>query len=375
MKKPQNLLRNIQYHHNEISICGFSGSGKTTLLEKLIATFSKKYAVGYAKSDAHHFHMDHKKKDTSIAWEAGAKAVHIFDSKHNACIKQGNMDMAHKRTVFENCDFVLVEGQKYSSISKLVMLGGKDDIIPLVKNGEITNVIAFIGKGDRPNIPLECPYFDRNNIHEISKHISDFFAKKSAQKINGLVLTGGQSSRMKTDKAMLSLQGKTQLQRTAELLKPFCDQVFISTRPEQRDKKETSNFPIIEDRFLQFGPLSGILSAQMHTPESAWLVTACDLPFLNSNALEMLIKKRNSFKLATTYKSSSDGMPEPLCAIYEPRSFMRFMQFIAIGYSCPRKMLLNSSVEIITAQKKNALMNMNYPEDLAIAKKQIADNQ
>ena len=50
----------------------------------------------------------------------------------------------------------------------------------------------------------------------------------------------------------------------------------------------------------------------------AWLVLACDLPFLDRATLQHLIAQRASARLATAYRSSSDGQPEPLCAIFEP---------------------------------------------------------
>jgi molybdopterin-guanine dinucleotide biosynthesis protein A len=45
------------------------------------------------------------------------------------------------------------------------------------------------------------------------------------------------------------------------------------------------------------------------------------------------------------------------------------LQFLAQGYSCPRKALINSPVELLDAVKPDALMNVNHPEELAQAKK------
>jgi molybdenum cofactor guanylyltransferase len=47
-------------------------------------------------------------------------------------------------------------------------------------------------------------------------------------------------------------------------------------------------------------------------------VLACDLPFLTDAALAQLLEERDPTALATAYRSAHDGLPEPLCAIWEP---------------------------------------------------------
>src|SRR5690606_27984865 len=128
---------------------------------------------------------------------------------------------------------------------------------------------------------------------------------------------------------------------------PFCDDVYISVRAEQSGGGVYDQYPRLEDIFVGFGPLGGILSAQMAQPEAAWVVLACDLPNLAVNTIEQLITERNPFKLATAFVSERDGLPEPLCAIYEPKSLQRLLAFLALGYRCPRKVLINSDTQLL----------------------------
>ncbi len=107
---------------------------------------------------------------------------------------------------------------------------------------------------------------------------------------------------MKRDKALLTYKGNTQVENCIELLTKPCDKVFISKRPDQNLCKTIESFPVIEDRFLEFGPLGGILSAMVTIPNVSWLVLACDLPFLTSEVLLHLIRERNPFKMASLYK-------------------------------------------------------------------------
>jgi len=92
-------------------------------------------------------------------------------------------------------------------------------------------------------------------------------------------------------------------------------------------------------------------------------VMGCDLPLVNQEAIETLCEQRNEHKYASTFISASDGMPEPLLSIYEPKSLARFFQYLAMNRNCPRKILLNSPVELISQGENNWLDNINTPED------------
>ncbi len=180
----------------------------------------------------------------------------------------------------------------------------------------------------------------------------------------GLVLAGGRSRRMNADKAALVVDGISQLERSVNLLKRVCDEVFVSARDEQRDDPLRSRYPLIIDRCDDAGPLAGILSAQMEYPDNAWLVVACDLPLLDEESLRFLIHNRDTTKFATAYRSSTDDLPEPLCAIYEPHSHVGLMESLEQNRFCPRKILINNDAMLLEQPYAEALDNINTPEDL-----------
>src|SRR3989338_11195 len=136
----------------------------------------------------------------------------------------------------------------------------------------------------------------------------------------GLVLAGGRSLRMKRDKSLLQYHGKSQVEYCFELLSGHCQEVYLSNREEQSSLKEHRKLPQIHDKFIDIGPLGGILSAMLHKPDTAWLVLACDLPFIDHSLLAHLVAGRARDKYATAYTSAyHPEEPEPLCAIYEPK--------------------------------------------------------
>ena len=189
--------------------------------------------------------------------------------------------------------------------------------------------------------------------------------KSVVKKLYGLVLVGGKSTRMKTDKAFLEFHGKIQSVYCYELLSEYCEKVFMSNRKDQREDTGQKGFPQIHDQepFLGIGPLGGILSAMTTYPDVSWIVLACDLPFVTEKTIHWLIDNRDPAKQATAYQSTHDGLPEPLCAIYESHALKDLLAYFQNQKTCPRKFLINSNVELLKQTDTISLDNINNPEE------------
>jgi molybdopterin-guanine dinucleotide biosynthesis protein A len=176
----------------------------------------------------------------------------------------------------------------------------------------------------------------------------------------GLVLAGGRSTRMQRDKAAIEYQaGETQLDAAVKLLAPRVERVFVSVRAEQSGERARAGYAQVVDRGDVEGPIAGISAALAEHPQVAWLVLACDLPFLDAATLDKLIAARNTASDATAFRSSHDGLPEPLCAIYEPRARAAIAAHIAGGRNCPRKFLINAGTSLLDQPNPRALDNVN----------------
>ena len=192
-------------------------------------------------------------------------------------------------------------------------------------------------------------------------------APTSTPPIYALVLAGGRSTRMQRDKASLAYHGRTQLEWAVSFLEPHVKRVFVSVRPDQVDDPIRARFDQIVDTQENLGPIAGIVAAQAKYPNVAWLVLACDLPFLDDSTLETLIAARQPKRLATAFRSSHDVLPEPLCAIYEPASREPILAHVASGKNCPRKFLINSDVHLLDEPNPHALDNVNTPDEYGSA--------
>jgi molybdopterin-guanine dinucleotide biosynthesis protein A len=185
--------------------------------------------------------------------------------------------------------------------------------------------------------------------------------------VYGLILAGGSSSRMQRDKATLLYGGKSQLDRTFELAARHVAAVFVSVRASQTDDPARARRPMIVDTVAGDGPIVGIRSALTAYPQVAWLVLACDLPFLSDAALAQLLRERDAVGLATAYRSVHDGLPEPLCAIWEPAAGPALASYQEAGGRCPRKFLIRHAARLLEPVDRRALDNVNTPEEYAEA--------
>ncbi len=195
-------------------------------------------------------------------------------------------------------------------------------------------------------------------------------------KLVGVVLAGGHSKRMGRDKAVMVYpqHARPQWEVVADLLADFCDAVYVSIREDQvLPGVEQSTHRVLRDEGTSSGPLSGILTAMTRHPEHAVLAAACDLPLLGENTITELIAARGT-KEAVAYRSSHDGLPEPLCAVYEAEFLPVLRAYHEAGRACPRKILIEESerVELLELGNPSALDNANTPEDFARITQQTA---
>lgn len=181
----------------------------------------------------------------------------------------------------------------------------------------------------------------------------------SKDKLYGLVLSGGKSTRMGEDKGLITYHNLPQREHLYHLLNEVCDKTFLSIRQDQESEISNSFETIIDNDEFR-GPYNGLLSAHKAHPEAAWLVLACDLPLMDKKALQELIAARNSDKIASAFADLDNPLPEPLCAIWEPEALEQSVAYLEAGNgSCPRKFLINAEVNLVFPKHKEVLLNAN----------------
>jgi molybdopterin-guanine dinucleotide biosynthesis protein A len=109
--------------------------------------------------------------------------------------------------------------------------------------------------------------------------------------------------------------------------------------------------------------MEGFYQHFVRFPNSAWLTVACDLPYLSQSSIEYLVSNRDRRKLATCFHNPATEFPEPLITIWEPRAYPVMLEFLSMGYSCPRKVLINSDIHQLELKDVREIKNVNTPEE------------
>ena len=229
------------------------------------------------------------------------------------------------------------------------------------RKDNLNNVIALIGLEGviiPDYIKALIPGYSQLPLFLINNKQIPVYADSNTKKyllLNGLILGGGYSKRMGTDKILLDYHGESQYHYLTKLMGSKCKEVFVSCREKQNFK--FSN--MIIDSFKDLGAYGGILSAFRFNPNSAWLTIACDIPLLNEDTVAFLIENRDPSKLATCFYNSKTKFPEPLITIWEPKAYPVLLNFLSLGYSCARKVLINSEIKLIKLNDQKLLINAN----------------
>lgn len=138
------------------------------------------------------------------------------------------------------------------------------------------------------------------------------------EKLLGVVLCGGQSRRMGSDKGLLIKDAKPWAVHTADKLKNLALQVVVSINETQQEayQKIFPNTPLIVDHLPIDGPLDGLLSIHRNFPEKDILLMACDLIDMSSDTIKTLISSYQENPSFEYYVYQEEGFTQPFCAIY-----------------------------------------------------------
>ncbi|MBD5781687.1 molybdenum cofactor guanylyltransferase [Pelagicoccus sp. NFK12] len=199
------------------------------------------------------------------------------------------------------------------------------------------------------------------------------------REILGVVMCGGASARMGRDKASLEVRpGEEQLERQLRLLALYCGKLAASVGPSDRSQRvlPTGVEAILDVEGLG-GPMAGIVAALRFARGIPVLALACDMPFLDASHLFQLVNRRDPEALATAFVAC-DGMPDPMCAIYEPRCLPELESLGGAGKSSLRRFLQDRRVERVEVENPQFLASVNDPRELEEARRRLgglADSQ
>lgn len=348
-----------QWGRTEVAIMGAPCGEIKKLVAELTNSLTSQLQIAYVDAD----HNAPEGNDWS-ALNYGANAQ-LTDKISHYSIELANS----KPNYFNEADLVIVNGNHFKAQAQIAWIHPKKSLEKKLE--KLNNVGLVILDDNETAIPdyladhLTGQNFivlKKSELHSIKDYLLSMTAADKPA-LNGLVLIGGKSTRMNKDKSKLVYHNDLpQHEHLTNLLSAYCEKVFVSVRDETQAAEYNND--IITDKFINLGPYGGILSALQYNPNAAWLVVAVDLPYLDETTISNLVTNRNTSKAATCFIDPQNEFPEPLITIWEPRAYPILLEFLSKGYSCPRKALINSDVEVILERDVKALTNVNTPEEL-----------
>ena len=176
------------------------------------------------------------------------------------------------------------------------------------------------------------------------------------EKITGIILAGGKSTRMGSNKAFLKLGGKTLLNRSIEIIEDICDQVIISSNIPIESK-----YQVVKDEINEIGPLGGMISSLRFSNNSQNVVISCDLPFITSEVINTMIKEH---KTLITVPTIDNKNIEPLCAVYNKEILLHLEKEANNGSYKLHSIIKGLPHKIIDfSDKYDLFLNINNQDD------------
>jgi molybdopterin-guanine dinucleotide biosynthesis protein A len=196
--------------------------------------------------------------------------------------------------------------------------------------------------------------------------------KTNLAKPIGLILCGGKSERMTSDKAFIDYHGMPQWQYVHQLLQPFCEEVYLSLNAHQASEWSLpSNIHITIDKepFTNHGPMTALLSALELVKGRPLFIVACDYPLLEKTHLRQLLDARTTNSEITCF--SIGGLPEPLISIFETAALKNLTSFFANGSDSIFKFIEQCNSTYIEVEDSAFLKNVNSEADMELMKKKL----
>ncbi|MFG6118392.1 MULTISPECIES: molybdenum cofactor guanylyltransferase [Thalassobacillus] len=181
----------------------------------------------------------------------------------------------------------------------------------------------------------------------------------------GVLLAGGQSSRMGTDKALLELGGFKTIQWVDEKLSMVTDQRAIITN--QKERFAFVDIPSYPDVFKGEGPMAGLHAAIHYLPSDYYLLSACDTPFLSPAVYEVLKQQVVGHDIAIPV---FNGKFHPMSGVYSVEVYKKAGELLNQGKRSMKALFNETDTVFVdqfpsidTVELERHFFNMNDPKD------------
>ena len=179
--------------------------------------------------------------------------------------------------------------------------------------------------------------------------------------ITGIVLAGGKSSRMGSDKGLLTINDKTFVEHVIVAMKPLVDKIIIVSNNKDYDQ---FGYRRVDDSIKDSGPLAALYSGLKHSETEFNLVLSCDIPMIKTEILKKLVDTDLENYEVVQIESNTKTMP--LIAMYKKQCMHKCLELLQQGERRLRVAVneLKTKTIIIDAEFDQFVKNVNTKEDL-----------
>jgi molybdopterin-guanine dinucleotide biosynthesis protein A len=149
------------------------------------------------------------------------------------------------------------------------------------------------------------------------------------EKATAIIMAGGKSTRMGTDKSMLPIEGRPIIKGICERLSTCFEQILISA--DNKDKFEFLGCEVVPDKIPGQGPLMGIASALEASSNELNFIVACDIPRMELRRVRRIIFEAATEEHDIVVPVALDGQYEPLFAVYRKSALRAVNKVLASG--------------------------------------------
>ena len=184
----------------------------------------------------------------------------------------------------------------------------------------------------------------------------------SLERCGAVILCGGQSRRMGTCKALLTVEGEPVLHRLAGALSFFEERLLSAN---DASLGAGLSWTVVEDRFLGLGPGAGLHAALLASKKEALLCVPCDLPAFSEQAARCLLAQYPGDCAAMVCRDST-GQLHPLCGIYTKRMLPALERRLVAGCCRMTEVLEDAPTVVLDTAgllPDDVFFNMNTPAD------------
>ncbi len=178
-------------------------------------------------------------------------------------------------------------------------------------------------------------------------------------KVGAIILAGGKSSRMGTDKGLLELNGRPMIVYLIETLKNITDEIIIISN---QDEYKIFGCKVYADLIKDSGPLAGIYTGLKYATYHKNIVLSCDIPFVSQQLLQFIVASSNGYDVTI---ASKNNKTHQVIGVYDKKCSTIFKKELDQNQRKVKIALEKVNLKIVDANEfdEKEFTNVNTPAE------------